>query len=86
MEQASYKQRRASQAGSGSPAVSTLVTRFAGRSQRLIRRRIAWSPDGKWLSSPSSDNTICIWDASCSGNTVSTWVGHSTPPELGASR
>jgi small GTP-binding protein len=38
--------------------------------------RIAWSPDGRRLSSPSSDKTIRIWDLA-SGTCSATLVGHS---------
>ena len=38
--------------------------------------RIAWSPDGKWLASPSNDKTIRIWDA-VTGKVVRTLAGHT---------
>src|ERR1043165_1964359 len=30
-------------------------------------RRIAWSPNGRMLASPSDDNTIRLWDAETGG-------------------
>ena len=38
--------------------------------------RIAWSPDGRWLASPSEDNTIRIWDA-VTGEVVRTLEEHT---------
>jgi small GTP-binding protein len=38
--------------------------------------RIAWSPDGSHLASPSADNTIRIWDTR-SGTCVHTLQGHT---------
>ena len=38
--------------------------------------RIAWSPDGVYLASPSRDATICIWDGR-SGAYVRTLQGHT---------
>jgi len=38
--------------------------------------RIAWSPDGKILASPSKDQTIRLWDAQ-SGQLLRTLKGHS---------
>ncbi len=38
--------------------------------------RIAWSPDGKWLASPSRDKTIRIWDTVL-GNVVRILAEHT---------
>ena len=38
--------------------------------------RIAWSPDGKWLASPSQDKTIRIWDTVL-GNVVQILAEHT---------
>jgi WD40 repeat protein len=38
--------------------------------------RIAWSPDGRQLASPSDDKTIRLWDAE-TGEHVRTLVGHT---------
>ena len=39
--------------------------------------RIAWSPDGTYLASPSADQTIGIWDVR-SGAQVRIWQGHTS--------
>ena len=45
----------------GSPVPGlTLRHVFRGHTQWL--GRIAWSPDGRYLASPSADNTVQIWD------------------------
>jgi small GTP-binding protein len=38
--------------------------------------RIAWSPDGRLLASPSADKTIRIWDVAC-GECVAVLEGHT---------
>ncbi|HEX9927830.1 MAG TPA: (d)CMP kinase, partial [Pyrinomonadaceae bacterium] len=46
----------------GSP-VSGFTLRQVLRGHTDLICRMAWSPDGSYLASPSSDNTIRIWDA-----------------------
>ena len=58
----------------GSP-MPGLILRHVFRGHIDIIYRIAWSPDGSYLASPSNDRTIRIWDAT-SGACVRTLAGH----------
>lgn len=55
----------------GSP-VPGLTLRHVLRGHTDSISRIAWSPDGKYLASPSRDKTIRIWDVSM-GECVRFW-------------
>src|SRR5207244_2963208 len=59
----------------GSP-VPGLTLRHVLRGRTGWIGRIAWSPDGAYLASPSKDKTIRIWDAR-SGACVCTLQGHT---------
>ncbi|HEX5736157.1 MAG TPA: TIR domain-containing protein [Blastocatellia bacterium] len=59
----------------GSP-VPGLTLRHVLRGHRDTINRIAWSPDGAYLASPSIDKTIRIWDAG-SGACVRILEGHT---------
>src|SRR5437868_5455008 len=59
----------------GSP-VPGLTLRHVLRGHTDAINRIAWSPDGSYISSPSDDKTIRIWDAR-SGACVHTLEGHT---------
>src|SRR5215210_5390407 len=58
----------------GSP-VPGLTLRHVLRGHTGFITRIAWSPDGSYLASPSYDKTIRIWDAH-DGMCVRTLQGH----------
>ena len=60
--------------GSPAPGV-TLRQVLRGHDARILR--IAWSPDGAYLASPSEDGTIRIWEWR-SGNCVTLWERHQT--------
>src|SRR5437868_9946691 len=59
----------------GSP-VPGLTLRQVLRGHTDTITRIAWSPDGSYLASPSRDKTIQIWDAR-TGACVHTLQGHT---------
>src|SRR5215216_2592849 len=59
----------------GSP-VPGLTLRHVLRGHTGWIGRIAWSPDGSYLASPSEDKTIRMWDTS-SGQCVHTLEGHT---------
>ncbi len=60
----------------GSP-VPGFTLRHVLRGQMGWIGRIAWSPDGDYLASPSEDSTIRIWDVR-SGESVCTLQGHAS--------
>lgn len=60
----------------GSP-VPGLTLRHVLRGHLSWITRIAWSPDGAYLASPSADTTIRIWDAR-NGACVRTLQGHTS--------
>ena len=59
----------------GSP-IPGFTLRHVLRGHKSSIGRIAWSPNGSYLASPSVDNTIRIWDVS-SGACVRTLQGHT---------
>ena len=61
----------------GSP-VPGFILRHVLRGHTSWIGRIAWSPDGSYLTSPSDDKTIRIWNTR-NGACVSTLLGHSDP-------
>jgi small GTP-binding protein len=60
----------------GSP-VPGLTLRHVLRGHTAKINRIAWSPDGKYLASPSDDATIRIWDMS-TGECIRVLEGHTS--------
>src|SRR5438105_3059971 len=60
----------------GSP-VPGFTLRHVLRGHTEYITRIAWSPDGSYIASPSADKTIRIWDAH-SGECVCTLQGHTS--------
>lgn len=59
----------------GSP-VSGITLRHILRGHTNGINRMAWSPDGRYLASPSDDNTIRIWEVT-SGECITVFNGHT---------
>lgn len=57
-----------------SPVLGITLKHILRRHTGTINR-IAWSPDGRFLASPSSDTTICIWDVA-RGECTAVLEGH----------
>lgn len=68
-----YKEELDTEIGSSPMPGITLRTVLRGHTSEI--NRIAWSPDGRYLASPSYDMTIRIWDVS-RGKCVSVLKGH----------
>jgi WD40 repeat protein/GTPase SAR1 family protein len=68
--------RRVKQHEPGWQPVPGVTLRHTLRGHKGVVFRIAWSPDGNWLASPSLDKTIRIWD-SISGTVFRTLRGHT---------
>src|SRR5262249_34313534 len=59
--------------GDALPAGLTLLLTLRGHRDTVTLP--AWSPDGRWLASPSYDRTVRVWDAA-TGDLLRTFVGH----------
>jgi WD40 repeat protein/GTPase SAR1 family protein len=62
--------------GPGWEPVPGVRLRLTLRGHTSYVYRIAWSPDGRWLASPSNDTTIRIWDT-VTGDVVRTLKEHT---------
>ena len=88
MPKQKFRSRRVSRSKSQEEAEVSSFTEIGGspvpglRLRHVLRGhtgwigRIAWSPDGSYLASPSSDETIRIWDAD-TGKCVRSLIGHT---------